>query len=212
MIKSAALNDVDIIVFPELSLTGYEPELSSSLELSIDDINNLPFRKISNDLNITCVVSAPVRSENKLPYLSAIVFRPGEEPIVSSKINLHAHEFDYFTPSESVITFSIKDIVFGIAICADSLNKSHILNLEKRGVHCCLAPSLITDDGYDHDVNILSKYSGDFELYIAMSNYVDSSGGYFASGKSVIIDNNSQVIAQSTIDDVGCAIADIRKG
>lgn len=209
MIESAALNGVDIIIFPELSLTGYEPELSSSLELSLSDINDLPFREISNELNITCVVGAPVQSEKVLPYLSAIIYSPNEDPIVSSKINLHAQEFEYFTPGESMVTFSIKNLLFGMAICADSLNRSHVLNLKKMGIHCCLAPSLITVEGYDHDINILSEFSNDFNLYIAMSNYVDMSGGFCVSGKSVIIDNNSQIVAQSTIDDIGYVITEI---
>lgn len=41
-IKKAKTKDVSIIVFPELSLTGYELEIAESLAFKMDDIRLFP--------------------------------------------------------------------------------------------------------------------------------------------------------------------------
>lgn len=103
----------------------------------------------------------------------------------------------------------INGVVFGLAICADSLNEGHIAHLKQLGVNCCLAPSLISHNGYDHDLSILKQYSAKYGFCIAVSNYVDQSGGFHAAGKSVIIHNHAEIIAQASISEVGFVVADL---
>jgi predicted amidohydrolase len=73
LIKSASESGVDIIVFPELSLTGYELDISSSLKVSSVDTYNLKFKQISDKLNITSVIGVPVFDGLSLPKLGAIL-------------------------------------------------------------------------------------------------------------------------------------------
>lgn len=89
LIKSAAEQNVDVIVFPELSLTGYELDLATSLQLSTTDIDNLKIKKIADKLNMTVVIGAPVYAEEGRPKLGAIIFRLDQAPVVAGKINLH---------------------------------------------------------------------------------------------------------------------------
>ena len=42
LIKYAAEKEVDILLFPELSLTGYEMELASDLSMSFFDKGSIP--------------------------------------------------------------------------------------------------------------------------------------------------------------------------
>jgi predicted amidohydrolase len=53
IIDPAITHKADCIFFPELSLTGYEPELAKALALNQDDIGFEDFQKISADNNIT---------------------------------------------------------------------------------------------------------------------------------------------------------------
>ncbi|WP_139686065.1 carbon-nitrogen hydrolase family protein [Vibrio tasmaniensis] len=209
LIKSASEKDVDIIVFPELSLTGYEPDMSNSLKVSSATVQNMNFNKVSEKFDITIVVGAPVDDGHGLPKLGAIIFSPGKEPILASKINLHSHELDYFSPGKSKHTFTIKGVVFGLAICADALNESHISSLRESGVDCCLAPSLITENGYDNDVEILRNYADKYRFSIAVSNYIGKSGVFFSTGKSMIINQKHQIQSQASINEVGFIWSDI---
>ena len=53
LVEIAISNQVDIIIFPELSLTGYEPELADELSTSQLEDNRLnDFQLISNENNI----------------------------------------------------------------------------------------------------------------------------------------------------------------
>lgn len=47
LIELAAKNDADLILFPELSITGYEREKASELKFEKDDLRLVELRKLS---------------------------------------------------------------------------------------------------------------------------------------------------------------------
>ncbi|HWB94748.1 MAG TPA: nitrilase-related carbon-nitrogen hydrolase, partial [Puia sp.] len=63
LIAVAVEQRVDILVFPELSITGYEPELAKELVTTEDDPRFDDFQLISNGSRITLAIGAPVQGE-----------------------------------------------------------------------------------------------------------------------------------------------------
>jgi len=59
-INVAVRNQASIVIFPELSLTGYEPELASSLAFAIDDKRLQPLASTAVENNIWIVAGAPL--------------------------------------------------------------------------------------------------------------------------------------------------------
>ena len=49
----AASYGVHLVVFPELSLTGFEPELAATLKVTARDERCEPLRKLARRLNVT---------------------------------------------------------------------------------------------------------------------------------------------------------------
>src|SRR4051794_39123616 len=91
LIDVAAANEADIIIFPELSLTGYEPELSKELATSASDVRFDDFGKMSEENQITIGVGAPLKSNTGV-CISTILFQPGKTRSIYSKKYLHADE------------------------------------------------------------------------------------------------------------------------
>mgnify|MGYP002790049824 FL=1 len=50
-----------LLVFPELSLTGYEPAPAAAMPLSLDDARLAVFQSLSEVAQVTLLVGAPVR-------------------------------------------------------------------------------------------------------------------------------------------------------
>lgn len=200
LIDSAVAEKVDLIIFPELSLTGYEPELAMSLCFSESALRTLPFQAIAVQHNLVIVVGAPIAVQNDKPRIGAIVFRPDDNPLVCCKMNLHGSEVQFFSPGTESCVFKVGGLTFGLAICADSLAEAYIGSLRKKGVNYCLAPSLITEKGYKNDMSLLRQYAKKFKMGFIMSNYVGESGGWLATGKSQMIDQQGEIESQATQD------------
>src|SRR5258706_9745328 len=73
----AAFYTPSIIIFPELSLTGYEPTLAKELATPPDDRRFDDFQKISDTSHITIGVGMPIKN-NAGTNIGMILFQPGQ--------------------------------------------------------------------------------------------------------------------------------------
>ena len=65
----------DIIVFPELSLSGYEPTLAEGLETTADDTRFEPLKRQAQALTMTICAGMPLMTSGK-PEIGMIVWQP----------------------------------------------------------------------------------------------------------------------------------------
>jgi len=120
--KDAVLQNADIVVFPELCLTGYPPEdllLRSSLDKRIHHaLNTL----IQANLPITLVVGYPKRSNGQLLNVAGVI-QQGKLIAEYAKQCLPNYQvFDekrYFTVGKQAVVFDCKGINIGLCICED---------------------------------------------------------------------------------------------
>ena len=69
----AVSEKVDLIIFPELSLTGYEPALAEELSTVQNDPGLDEFQKINDLKSITIIVGLPTKSESGI-LISMVIF------------------------------------------------------------------------------------------------------------------------------------------
>lgn len=74
-IGAAAKEEAKVIVFPELSLTGYELDLAAELAFTQRDQRLSPLRSLSSTHDMTLIVGAPVRLGEHL-HIGAFVVSP----------------------------------------------------------------------------------------------------------------------------------------
>src|SRR5262249_19066387 len=75
LVDLALCHRADIVVFPELSLTGYEPTLSRTLAMDQDDTRFDDFQSISTAGKVTIGVGVPTRTTRGI-CISMVVVRP----------------------------------------------------------------------------------------------------------------------------------------
>ena len=211
-IKQAIKYNADLIMFPELSLTGYEPELAKELATTQYDKRLDRLQDLSNKGKIIIAAGVPT-TENSWIFISMIIFQPEKERITYSKQYLYPTETDVFTPGKNplVIRFDEENII-APAICFELSNKEHIENARKENATIYMASVLNSVNGVDADIEKLSRIASNYKMTTFMSNYIGQSGGYQCAGKSSIWNNEGKLIAQ--LDDIteGFLIYDTASG
>ena len=132
-IEVAAAHQVSVLVFPELSLTGYEPALAADLAIVEDDASLGRLRALAQQHRMEVVVGAPLKSGHGKPSLGAIVMTPDGATTTYHKMHLGSTERPYFVTGHVPLALTVAAETVGLGICADSSHVSHPQAYADRG-------------------------------------------------------------------------------
>lgn len=207
-IEAASSRRSDLIMFPELSLTGYEPELAKELALYSQDERLTPLQEICDKKNLIIGAGLPTKKDDNL-FISMVIFQPGKERVTYSKQYLYPTEKNIFTPGNTpcVIPFDEANTI-APAICYELSNEEHAAHAHKMNANIYMASVLNSVNGVDADIEKLSKIASTYKMITFMSNYIGTSGGYECAGKSSIWNQEGELIAQFDSQTEGILIYD----
>jgi predicted amidohydrolase len=208
MIDLASKNSVDLIVFPEMSITGYEREKARSLAFTETDSRLDKLRQLSVDTKMILIVGAPILIKDKL-YIGAFIIKPDHSISIYTKQYLHSGEEEYFNSSfdyNSLINLDKEQI--SVAICADIVNSKHADSASKNGSTLYIASIFFTQNGIADAHKTLSDYSKQYSMSVLMSNYCGQSWGLDSGGQSAFWNNNGELIASLNNQDSGLLIVE----
>ncbi|WP_456022516.1 carbon-nitrogen hydrolase family protein [Pseudomonas protegens] len=194
-IEAAAQQGVDLLVFPELSLTGYEGETAAALAIEPQDAVLQPLRDLARELRITAVVGMPIRLEGSDSVcIGALVLGADGSLGVYSKQHLHAGEELVFAPGLGGPTLNIGGEVIALAVCADFSHASHAAAAAEQGAGLYAAGVLISEKGYAVDTAILQGYARQHTMAVLMANHGGLTGGWQSAGRSGIWSEDGSLI------------------
>ena len=98
LIDIASENQVNLIVFPEMSITGYERENALNMAFIENDSRLEELRQLSVRKQIILVVGAPILI-NKDLYVGAFIVKPDNSISIYTKQYLHFGEEEFFKSS-----------------------------------------------------------------------------------------------------------------
>ncbi len=207
LIELSIENKADVIVFPELSLTGYEPELAKELATTKADKRFDDFQKISNSNEIIIAVGLPIKNNIGI-CIGIVIFQPHKPRETYSKKHLHPGEEKYFISGENLAPIEVKNNTIGFAICYETSVSEHSENAFKKGSNIYIASVLNSVSGVDKDIRRISDIAKKFRMTSFMANFAGKSGGYDCAGKSSVWNNKGELIAQLDNSNEGIAIVD----
>lgn len=194
-IDLATYKGANMIFFPELSLTGYEPLLAKHLATTQDDTRFDDFQKISDSHNITVGVGMPTKSNSKI-LVSMIIFQPNKSRQTYSKQILHSDEFPYFVHGQQQIILTAEKKKIAPAICYESLQPEHSERAFNSGVEIYIASVAKSANGVakaiKHYPDIAKKYS----MIVLMSNCLGPCDDFESVGKSAIWNKDGLLVGQ----------------
>lgn len=185
VMRLAAEQRIDFLLFPELSLTGYEPSLARELAQTTNAALLQPVRTLAKQLRMTTVVGLPLRTAESDAILigSALCGADGSQAIYT-KQHLHAGEERVFSPGTGGAPLHLGDERIALSICADFTHASHARAAVERGAGVYATSVLISENGYPHDSELLEGYARELSLGVLMANHGGPSGGWSCAGRS----------------------------
>ncbi|AZO94237.1 NAD+ synthase [Halocella sp. SP3-1] len=217
-IKKAG-DGVDLIVFPEMVLSGYPPrdllhkkqlifKVNSAVEELIDFSRDYP--------QLGIIIGAPVETGKKAGkglYNSGLLISNGSLLFKQHKSLLPTYDvFDetrYFDPAEEIATYLFKGERLGITICEDIWNdpdlwKNRHYDLDPVDILVNKGASIIINISaspfqYDKDeirTNILKNYVNKYEIPFVYLNQVGGNDELIFDGQSMIINKNGEILGK----------------
>ena len=208
-IKESIQNNADIVFFPELSLTGYEPDLAVSLATNQNDTRLDVMQNLSDKNEITIGIGLPTKDESDT-FISMIIFQPHKKRITYSKQYLYPPEEPIFKAGKNPLVLNFETEVVSPAICYETSNKAHCEFAKQNNATIYIASVLSSINGIDAELRKLSDIAKNNNLVTFMANYVGKSGGYECAGKSSVWNEQGELIGQLGDNEEGIIIFDTK--
>jgi predicted amidohydrolase len=197
-IDAARGHGVGVLVFPELSLTGYEPALAAALALDADPACLAPLRARAQAAGMTVVVGAPLRSA--LPgrsYIAAFILHADGTLAVQTKRHLHAGEEHHFDAGDGGPPLDAGGMPWALAICADFGQPTHPAAAAHAGARLYAASALVGESGYPVDSALLQGYAQRHGMAVLLANHGGPTGGWTSAGRSACWDERGRLVAET---------------
>lgn len=208
-IKEISRYQADVAFFPELSLTGYEPDLAESLATNQDDTRLDVIQNLCDENNIAIGVGLPTKDERDV-LVSMIIFQPHKERITYSKQYLYPPEESIFKAGKNPLVLKFEAEVVSPAICYETTNKAHCEFAKRNNATIYMASVLSSINGIDDEQKRLSGIARNNRLITLMANYVGESGGYECAGRSAIWNEDGELVGQLGDKEEGFIIYDTK--
>jgi predicted amidohydrolase len=119
-IQDAVAERVNIICFPEMSITGYiDPAQSPDAILRLESEAVRQFCAMTAGTDLTALAGIVEGNPAGQPFITQVVAARGELQGYYRKIHVADDELAWFAPADATPLFGYGDISFGVAICAD---------------------------------------------------------------------------------------------
>ncbi|AGK81845.1 Hydrolase [Streptomyces microflavus DSM 40593] len=190
----------ELLVLPELALTGYELAALSDdpgLQVKADDprLDALRSSGIATVVNCAVTTGGP----GTRPAIGTFVYGPDGALLATYlKQHLHDQETAVFAPGDRDGRFELGGLRFALATCYDS----HFPDLPARaaadGCEVYLASTLYgTGDGIAQRATIYPRIAEDTDLFVALANHVGPSGPWTGCGRAAIWAPGGALLAEA---------------
>lgn len=210
-IELAIAQSADLVFFPELSLTGYEPCLAKSLATDKSDSRLDIFQQRSDARNIIIGVGLPISAGCEV-QIGMVWFSPSGPRRDYAKQQLHSDEVPFFVRGNGQLLLEAAGHTLAPAICYESLQPKHAEDAANAGADIYLAsvakPAGVMAKAVLHYPAIARKHN----LHVIMADCVGPSDNFVSVGQSAVWNNRGELLAQMDSESEGIIILDTATG
>jgi len=178
LIAEAAAEGAEVMVFGELSLTGYELDLIEQrpeLTLAPDDGRLEPLIAACRATDSIAVVGAPVaRDGDRL--LAAIAVDSGGVRDVYGKRHVHSSERHVFTAGDRDVTVEVGGCRLALAVCADSRHPEHAASCLADGADAYLVGAFHVDGEEEQVAERMAERARDHGMWVVLAEHAGDTG------------------------------------
>ncbi|HOV64503.1 MAG TPA: nitrilase-related carbon-nitrogen hydrolase [Spirochaetia bacterium] len=189
--------DADIIVLPELALSGYFFTRKDEVERTAEEVPGPSTERLAAlaRKNSLCLVVGMVEKAADGIFNSAVLIGPEGVEGVYRKVHLFASEKKYFTPGDlGFPLFTVKGASIGMLVCFDHMFPEAARTLALRGAEIILHPANLVIPEYAQLTTRVRAIEN--RVFWVMANRY---GSEVRKGKTLLYTGRSQIIAQDGI-------------
>lgn len=217
LLEAAAAEGAALVVFPELSVTGYCSGLldRDAAACAVDPggaaLSGL--RAACARLAIAAVVGAPVKGAHGLHLSAIVVDRGGAIERVYHKMYLDPDERKWFVRGERPEQITLDGWKLGLGICYDSSFPEHARGYALAGADAYLLPGAFPLGRSDYRRTVyFPARSLENTIYLAFANYVGEHDGQGYGGMSAIHGPDGRCLDDAGPSGPGIAVVDLDHG
>ncbi len=201
-IQQAKDEQADVILFPEMIVTGYPPEDLLFRPAFLAQVQQTLTQIQAVTENITVIVGAPVEKQGEL-YNMALVYQKGERLAEYAKRYLPNYRvFDekrYFHAGNDSVIVDINGVRTAILICEDIWKDAPIQQAQQQGAELALVlnASPFRQNKAKERLALLQRQASRTNMTIAYANLVGGQDELVFDGHSLVVNKNAELCFQA---------------
>lgn len=208
-IEQAAALGAELVVFPELSLTGYEPSVARQAALPVTSARLDPLQAACDHLGITVAVGLPLPTPDGI-RIGMPIFCPEAPRQAYAKQRLHDDELPYFTPGHQALLLEVGEHRVAPAICYESMFLAHAAVARERGADLYLVSVAKTAKGIREGYAHYPEVARELGMPVLMANCVGPADTFIGAGGSAAWDSQGHLLASLDDHSEGLIVLDTR--
>ncbi|MFG2193765.1 carbon-nitrogen hydrolase family protein [Streptomyces sp. NPDC048639] len=185
-----------VVIFPELSLTGYELEADP---ITADDPLLDPLVAACAETGAWALVGAPVHGEGGAAHIATLAVDGSGATVAYRKMWLGETESAYFVPGDKPAVHEVDGWRLGLAICKDTGIPQHAAETAALGIDAYLTGSVKSTGESALQDERACRIATEHGVWVAVASFAGSTGGGFAeaAGRSGIWRPGGAVVTQA---------------
>lgn len=201
-VKEAAKKKADLIVFPEMNLTGYMagPGIIS-IARPVDNSLTQILSQAACRYDMTILTGLAEKDSYGNIFATHLVVSPDDTINLYRKTHLAPNEKEYFTPGDRVTVFKTRKLNFGVQLCYDAhfpeLSTHMALNGADMIFIAHASPRGTSKEKFKSWIRHLTARAFDNGIYITALNQTgDNGSGLCFPGLALIIGPDGNVLSK----------------
>ena len=188
--------DARVVVFPELSLTGYELD---ALAITPDDPRLAPIVAACAETGAVALVGAPVQGEGDAVHIAMLAVDGTGARVAYRKVWLGKVEALRFAPGPEPCVLEVDGWRLGLAICRDTGIHQHSADTAALGIDVYVAGVLEHAEEAHITDERARRIATEHGVWVAVASFAGSTGeGYeHAAGQSAIWNPDGAIISRA---------------
>jgi len=185
-----------LVVFPELSLTGYEMDAPA---ITAADPRLARIVEACAEAGSVALAGAPVPGEEGQSHIAMLAIDGTGATVAYRKMWLGEAESGRFSPGGEPAVLAVDGWRLGLAICKDTGVPQHASDTAALGIDGYLAGVLESADEAARQEERARRVATGHQVWVAVASFAGSAGGGYAeaAGRSGIWASDGAVIAQA---------------
>ncbi len=185
-----------VVVFPELSLTGYELDAAA---VGVDDERLGPIAEACARTDAVALVGAPMQARAGCAHISMLAIDGAGARVVYDKLWVADTEAERFSPGDGPAAIVVGGHRLGLALCKDTSIPEHAAATAALGIDMYVAGTVMHSHEASLQTGRAAARAAEHGVAVAVASFAGPTGGGYdrTAGGSGIWDTAGAMLAQA---------------